>query len=344
MSSTANRQIVLRRRPETTVTDDCFQLIEAPLREPSPGEVQVRTLWLSFDPAQRGWLNDVPSYVPPVELGAPMRSYGIGEVLASSHPSFDRGDLVYGFVGWQDYAVGDPGPDGLALDVLPADLSDPKLALGPMGMTGLTAYFGMCEIGRVGPGDVVLVTAAAGATGSVAGQIARLRGAHKVVGTAGSDDKRRWVVDVAGFDSCVDHYEGHLFRRLGQPAPDGYDVVFDNVGGELLDAALGNVALHGRIALCGSISTGYRPGRPEVGLRNYQLLTTRRARMEGFLVSDFNDRFAEARAALHGWIAAGHVRTAEDVVEGLEHAPATLRRLFDGRNLGKQILHVADQS
>jgi hypothetical protein len=342
MNATTNRRLLLRRRPEATVTDDCFELVEGPVPDPGPGEVLVRVLWLSFDPAQRGWLNDVPSYVPPVAIGEPMRAYGVGEVVESNHPQFTTAELVYGFVGWQDYVAGDPGAGGLELTVLPPELPDPKLALGPVGVNGLTAYFGMVEVARVAPGDVVLVTAAAGATGSVAGQIARLSGAAKVIGTAGSSEKRAWVVDVAGFDDCLDHYEGKLFRRLAAPAPEGYDVVFDNVGGELLDAAIGNVAVHGRIALCGSISTGYRPERPEVGLRNYQLLTTRRARMEGFLLSDFADRFDEARAQLLGWISAGDLRTTEDVVEGLERAPATLRRLFEGRNLGKQILRVAD--
>ena len=176
----------------------------------------------------------------------------------------------------------------------------------------------------------------------MAGQLARLRGAAKVVGTAGSEEKRAWVVEEAGFDDCLDHYGDRLFRRVGAAAPAGYDVVFDNVGGELLDAALGNIAIGGRVALCGSISTGYRPERPEVGLRNYPFLTTRRARMEGFLVSDFAERFDAARADLLGWVNRGELRTTDDVVEGLENAPATLRRLFEGRNLGKQLLHVAD--
>ena len=209
-------------------------------------------------------------------------------------------------------------------------------------MTGLTAYFGMSDIGQPAAGDIVVVTAAAGATGSVAGQVARNLGAGRVIGTAGSPDKQAWVRDVAGFDDCVDHYDDKVRRKLRELAPDGYDVAFDNVGGALLDALLFNVAVHGRIALCGSISTGYRPERPDVGLHYYQLLTTRRARMEGFLLYDFEDRFSEARQTLLGWYADGSLHVEHDILEDLRNAPLGLRRLFDGGNLGKQLLHVAD--
>src|SRR5205085_56865 len=180
--------------------------------------------------------------------------------------------------------------------------------------------------------------------GSVAGQIARLQGASRVVGTAGSDEKRAWVVDVAGFEECVSHYDTGVRRQLQGLAPKGYNVVFDNVGGALLDAALFNIAERARVVLCGSISTGYRPERPETGLHYYQLLTTRRARMEGFLVTDYAEQFRDARKQLVAWAERGDIRVATDTVEGLEHAPATLQRLFDGQNFGKQLLHVADRS
>ena len=219
------------------------------------------------------------------------------------------------------------------------------LMLSVAGVTGMTAYFGMRHIGQPVPGDTVLVTAAAGATGSVAGPgRARNLGAARVIGTAGSEDKRAWVRDVAGFDECVDHYDDNVRRRLRELAPNGYNVVFDNVGGALLDAALFNIAEHGRLALCGSISTGYRPERPEVGLHYYQLLTTRRARMEGFLLYDFEERFGEARRTLLGWYADGRLHVEHDILEGLPNAPLGLRRLFDGGNLGKQILHLSDPS
>jgi NADPH-dependent curcumin reductase CurA len=337
-----NRQLVLRSRPRGVVTDDCFELVRTPLREPADGEVVVRNLWLGFEPAMRGWLNDVRSYVAPVALGDPMRAWGVGQVTASSNAAFGVGALVHGMLNWQDVAVVDP--DTAALTLVPDDVDDPIHMLSVGGLTGLTAYFGMTVIGAPVAGDTVLVTAAAGATGSVAGQIARILGAGRVVGTAGSDAKRAWVREVAGFTDCVDHHDPEVRRLLRAAAPDGYDVVFDNVGGALLDAALFNIALKGRIALCGSISTGYRPERPEIGLHYYQLLTTRRARMEGFLVTDFEEQFPEARSRLLGWVANGEIRVEHDVLHGLEHAPEGIRRLFEGRNLGKQVLHLADPS
>jgi NADPH-dependent curcumin reductase CurA len=345
VAADVNQQLVLRSRPSGVITDDNFELVERPLAEPQGGQVHVRTLWLSFEPAQRGWLNDVRSYVPPVALGEVMRSWGVGQVVASGHPDFAPGQLVHGTVNWQTHALLDLTVDTnppVELAPVPAEVDDPKLMLSVAGITGLTAYFGMTCIGQPGDGDTVLVTAAAGATGSVAGQVARNLGAARVIGTAGSEAKRAWVREVAGFDDCVDHYDDNVRRRLREQAPSGYNVVFDNVGGALLDAALFNIADRGRIALCGSISTGYRPERPEVGLYYYQLLTTRRARMEGFLIYDFEDRFAEARRTLLDWTAAGSLHVEHDILEGLENAPLGLRQLFDGGNLGKQLLHLGD--
>lgn len=335
-----NRQLLLRERPLGAVTDDCFEMVGSSTPVAGDGQVVVRTLWLGFEPAMRGWLNNIRSYTPPVGLGEVMRAWGVGQVVSSEHPDHAVGSFVHGELGWQDYALlegGDPG-----LETIPSDVSDPKLMLSVAGTTGLTAYFGMTEIGRPQPGDTVLVTAAAGATGSVAAQIARILGAERVLGTAGSPEKRAWVREVAGLDDCLDHHDEEVRRAIRKAAPDGLDVVFDNVGGSLLDAALFNIAVKGRIALCGSISTGYRPERPEVGIHYYQLLTTRRSRMEGFLMSDFTDRFAEARTRLLGWVADGSLRVEHDVLEGLDRAPEGIRRLFEGKNLGKQLLHVAD--
>lgn len=338
-----NHQLVLRQRPTGAVTSDCFELVEIPVVDPDPGQILVRTLWLGFDPAQRGWLNDIRSYVPPVGIGEVMRAWGVGEVLASGDPVYPTGSLVAARLGWQTLALLNTTDRSNDLEVVPADIPDPKWMLSVAGITGLTAYFGMLDIGQPGDGDTVLVTAAGGATGSVAGQIARIHGARRVIGTAGSDEKRAWVRDVAGFDECVSHYDDNVRRQLRELARDGFKVVFDNVGGALLDAALFNIAERGRIVLCGSISTGYRPERPEVGLHYYQLLTTRRSRMEGFLVTDYADHFTEARKQLISWVERGEIRVAEDVVEGLEQAPATLQRLFEGKNLGKQLLRVADR-
>ena len=336
---TDNRQLLLRERPTGEVRDDCFELVASPLPVPGDGEVLLRNRWLGFDPAQRGWLNDIRSYVPPVAIGDPMRAYGIGEVVTSMVDGVEPGDLFHAQIGWQDYALIAPATADI-FEAVPADLEHPEWMLGVLGLSGMTAYFGMTEIGRPVEGDVVLVTAAAGATGSVAGQIARLRGAARVIGTAGSDDKRAWVRDVAGFDECLDHYDDGVRRALRETSRAGYDVVFDNVGGALLDAALFNIAERARVVLCGSISTGYRPERPEVGLHYYQLLTTRRSRMEGFLVTDFADRFDDARREMMGWLADGSLVAQQDVLEGLERAPECLRRLFSGGNLGKQLLRL----
>jgi NADPH-dependent curcumin reductase CurA len=337
-----NRRLVLRNRPTGAVTDDCFELETVPVPTPTPGTVLVKNQWLAFEPAQRGWLNDIQSYTPPVAIGEVMRSWGLGRVMASQHPDFAEGDLVQGSVGWQEWTLIDVASGNSDLERIPADVSDPRLMLSAAGVTGLTAYFGMLDIGRPTAGDTVLVTAAAGATGSVAGQIARLAGATTIIGTAGNADKQRWVVEQAGFDTCLDHHDPQIRRLIRQAAPDGVNVVFDNVGGALLDAALFNIALRGRIALCGSISTGYRPERPDVGLHYYQLLTTRRARMEGFLLFDYQARYAEARRQLLDWVAQGSLVVQHDELEGLERAPEGLRRLFEGRNTGKQLLRLHD--
>ncbi len=333
-----NRQMVLRDRPTDEVGAEHFELLSSPVPEPGDGEVLLRTLWLSFDPAQRGWLNDVRSYVPPVALGEPMRAYGIGEVVTSNADGVKAGDLVHTSLGWQEFAVVNPA-DTL-FEPVPATVTQPEMMLGLLGMTGLTAYFGMIDVGRPVEGDAVLVTAAAGATGSIAGQIARIKGAKQVIGTAGAEEKRNWVRDVAGFDDCLDHYDENILRLIRAANRDGYQVVFDNVGGTLLDACLFNIAVHSRVVLCGSISTGYKPQRPDVGIYYYQLLTMRRSLMQGFLVSDYQDRYDEARADLLRWSEEGRLVQQYDIVEGLEQAPATLNRLFKGGNLGKQLLKL----
>jgi len=334
-----NRQMVLRERPKGNVSDDNFELVTGPVPTAGAGELLLRNRWLSFDPAQRGWINDIRSYVPPVAIGEPMRAYGLGEVVTSDVEGISVGQLVHCKIDWQDYVVVDPSKDA-TFEAVPHGMTDPTLLLGVLGLTGLTAYFGMTEIGRPGEGDTVLVTAAAGATGSVAGQIARIKGASRVIGTAGAPDKRAWVTDVAGFDDCLDHYDEKVRRKLFDAAPKGYNVIYDNVGGSLLDACIFNAAVNARIVLCGAISTGYRPEKPEVGLHFYQLLTTRSARMEGFLVSNYEDQYARARADLAGWVADGSLHHELDVLEGLENAPEGLRRLFAGKNLGKQALKL----
>jgi len=334
-----NRQLLLRERPTDQVTAEHFELVESPIPEPGAGEVLLRTQWLSFDPAQRGRLNDVRSYVPPVQIGATMEADGIAEVLVSHVEGIEVGQLVHAQTGWQDYVVVDPTSRTL-FEPVPAEVDEPHHMLGLLGMTGLTAYFGMIDVGRPVEGDAVLVTAAAGATGSIAGQIARIKGAKQVIGTAGSDDKRAWVRDVAGFDDCVDHYADDVLRQIRACNRDGYQVIFDNDGGTLLDAALFNIAVGARVVLCGSISTGYKPQRAEVGITYYQLLTMRSSRMEGFLVTNYANRFDEARRDLLQWSKEGRLVQQYDVLDGLESAPEALGRLFKGGNLGKQLVKL----
>lgn len=333
-----NRQLVLARRPVGAVEDSDFELRETDVPEPGPGEFLVRVLWISFDPAQRGWLNDVRSYIAPVGIGEVMRARAIGQVVTSNNDEFAVGDIVQGGFGWQDWAVSD-GSGMWPVSRVP-DGVPPTAMLGVLGSTGLTAYFGLLDVGQPQEDDTVLVSGAAGATGSIAGQIARVMGC-RVIGIAGGDEKCAWVRDVARFDEVIDYKAEDVSKRLSTLAPEGIDVYFDNVGGPTLEAALNHLAMRARIALCGGISA-YEMDTPPPGPRNYLQLIVKRARMEGFLVYDYAARFGEAIAELRRWVDAGEIRYAEDIQEGLENAPATLRRLFEGKNLGKQILKIAD--
>ena len=339
MTALVNRQMVLVHRPSGAVADSDFELRTIAVPEPADGEFVVKVRWLSFDPTQRGWLNDVPSYVPPVQLGEVMRAGAVGDVVSSRHPGFDVGDVVQGTFGWQDYLVTTGKTMLGAVAKVPAGI-DPKAMLGVYGITGLTAYFGMLDLGEPKAGSVVVVSGAAGATGSVAGQVARIAGAATVIGIAGGEEKCKWVTEVAGFDACIDYKSENVQRALKALCPKGIDIYFDNVGGPTLDAALANLALKARVVLCGGISSGYGTEAAPVGPRNYMQLVIMRARAEGFIVLDYAPRFPEAVSALAGWVGEGRIHYAEDIQHGLENAPATLRRLFEGRNLGKQLLEI----
>jgi len=335
--SDVNRQWVLASRPTGMVQESDFELRESPLPALQDGQARVRTLYLSFDPAMRGWLNDVPSYVPPVQIGEVMRAGGVGQVVESREPKLEPGDIVQGTFGWQEYALATAGgpagarpvPEGVPI----------TWPLGVLGGTGLTAYFGLLEVGQPKPGETVVVSAAAGATGSVAAQIARIRGC-RVIGIAGSPDKVGWLVHEARLDGAIDYNHEHVSARLDDLCPDGIDVYFDNVGGKILDTVLARINSHARIALCGGISTYNSTER--AGPRNYMQLVVRSARMQGFLTFDFLPRFGEAIADLSAWVQAGEIAHQEDIQHGFENAPATLLRLFQGKNLGKQLLRVAD--
>ncbi|MCC5860481.1 MAG: NADP-dependent oxidoreductase [Gammaproteobacteria bacterium] len=333
-----NRQLVLKERPRAEVRDTHFEMREGDVPVVDDGQVLLRTLYFSFDPTQRGWLNDVPSYMPPVQIGEPMRAGGVAQVVESRHPRFRAGDVVSGTFSWQDFVlVGEQGISGLSKVPRGVPLTWP---LGVLGITGLTAYFGMLELGRPVEGETVVVSGAAGATGSVAGQIARLKGA-RVIGSAGGPEKCRWLTEVAGFDAAIDYRNENTFERLQALCKNSINVFYDNVGGQILDDCLLNMAQHGRIVLCGGISSGYGLDLPP-GPKHYMQLVIRSCRMEGFIVLNYLDRFPEAIEALAGWVKAGQIHFEEDVQEGLENCPATLRRLFEGRNFGKQLLKVAE--
>ena len=338
--SSINRQWVLASRPDGDIEPETFEFREEPVAEPGSGEFLVRNLMLSFDPTQRGWINDVPSYVPPVQIGEVMRAGSVGQVVTSNHPDFAVGDLVQGAFGWQDYAVSDGGglipPNKLLPGVSPSN------ALSVFGITGLTAYFGMLDIGQPKEGDVVVVSGAAGATGSVAGQIAKIKGCE-VFGIAGGAEKCAWLTEEAHFDGAIDYKNDDLGAKLRELCPRGVDVYFDNVGGETLDTLLLNLALRARVVLCGAISSGYGTAPPR-GPQNYVSLIIQRARMEGFIILDYADRFPEAVMQLAQWIGEGRLVFQEDIQEGLENAPETLKRLFSGQNKGKQLLKIADPS
>jgi NADPH-dependent curcumin reductase CurA len=334
-----NRQWVLRERPQGAIQESCFEWREGvPVPEPGDGELLVRNLWLSFDPTQRGWMTR-DTYVPKIPLGQVMQAGAVGQVVESRMPGFDPGDLVTGGFGWQDYAVTD-GAGVFGLRKLPPG-TPPNLALGVLGITGLTAYFGVLDVGRPKAGETFVVSGAAGATGSVAGMIAKIQGC-RVVGIAGGPKKCDWLVQDAGFDASIDYKSEDVGSALSRHCPDGVDVYFDNVGGDTLDAVLARIARGARIALCGAISRYEEGDDWGPGPSNYFNLVLQHGTMEGFLVLDYAQRFPEAIGKLLGWLGEGKVRQIEDVQEGLENAPRTLMRLFRGENFGKQLLRIAD--
>ncbi len=332
----ANRRYLLTSRPVGLVTQENVRLDDSqPVPEPAEGQALIRVRYLSIDPTIRTWMDDAPGYLPPIDIGGVVRSGGIGEVVTSRTPAHRPGDLVFGMTGWQDYVLAGEG-DGSMTTIPPG--VDPALALSVFGVTGLTAYFGLYDVGQPVAGDTVVVSGAAGATGSVVGQLARIAGAANVVGIAGSAEKCAWLTGELGFDHAIDYRREDVSRRIGEVCPSGIDVFFDNVGGEILDACLAHLALKARVVLCGAISQ-YNEDRP-VGPRNYLSLITRRARMEGFLILDYLDRFPEAQAAMAGWVVEGSIKHREQVVEGLDHAVDALNLLFSGGNTGKVVVRV----
>jgi NADPH-dependent curcumin reductase len=331
-----NRQLRLAQRPTSMVDDHTFELVEEPIPGLAAGDIVVRNIYLSIDPTQRVWIRAEASYLPAVEIGDVMRSAGIGEVVASARDDIPVGTYVLGMLGWQEYAH--CGEDAL-VNVIPPGLPLRQM-MGVFGATGITAYFGMLDVAQVAEGDTVVVSGAAGATGSVAAQIAKLKGA-RVIGIAGGPEKCAWLREVCGLDGTVDYKSENVARRLRELCPDGIDVVFENVGGATLDASLRNLALNARVALCGAISTynALDEGTSEP-LHSYMELVIKRARIEGFLVFDNLDRFPEAVLQLATWEAEGKIAWRDTILDGLERAPEGLNMLFRGENEGKLLVQV----
>jgi NADPH-dependent curcumin reductase CurA len=333
-----NRQWRLAARPKGLPKETDWQYGTEPVPEPADGEFLVRVLYISLDPAMRGWMNDGRSYVPPVGLGEVMRAGGVGRVVASNHADFKVGEHVSGTFGVQDFALS----DGRGVVHVAVESAPLEQYLSVLGMPGMTAYFGLLEVGRPVAGETVVVSAASGAVGQLVGQIAKIKGC-RVVGIAGGAEKCRFLVDELGFDAAVDYKHEDVRSGLREHCPDRVDVYFDNVGGEILDIVLTRLARHARIVICGSVSQ-YNNEGPTRGPSNYMTLLVDRARMEGFVVFDYAKRYAEAVSEMAGWIADGRLKSVEHVVTGMEHFPETLLKLYSGENFGKLILSVADET
>jgi NADPH-dependent curcumin reductase CurA len=337
MTTLANRQYRLAARPVGMPKPSDWEYTTATTTPPGEGEVLVKVLYLSLDPAMRGWMNEGKSYIEPVGIGDVMRALGIGKVIASQDPKLPVGTCVSGALGVQEYATL-KARNLFAVDPLLAPL---PTYLGVLGMPGMTGYFGLLEVGQPQPGETVVVSGAAGAVGIVVGQVAKLKGC-RVVGIAGGADKCRFVEDELGFDSCVDYKAGNVKAQLREQCPQGIDVYFDNVGGEILDDCLALLALHARVIICGAISQ-YNNTTAVKGPANYLSLLVNRARMQGIVVSDYTKQYGEAVRAMGGWLREGKMKAKEDIVVGLETFPDTLLKLFRGENLGKLVLKVADE-
>jgi NADPH-dependent curcumin reductase CurA len=335
-TSEKNRRLVLAERPSGLVDEGTTRLEHEELAELNDGEALVKVGYLSIDPTIRTWMDDAPGYLPPIGIDEVIRSGGIGEVIESRSPNYSPGDLVFGVTGWQEYVIADGGARSMQL--LPPGV-DPTVALSVLGVTGMTAYFGITDVGRIQEDDVVVISGAAGATGSSAGQIARIKGAKKVVGIAGGAEKCAYIVDELGFDEAIDYKNETVAARLREACPDGIDLYFDNVGGSILNDCLGQLAMKGRVVLCGAISS-YNSDGPPPGPSNYINLLIKRGRMEGFIILDYFDRFPAAQAEVAGWLAEGKIKTSHHIVEGLEACPDALNLLFSGGNTGKVMVKL----
>src|SRR5947209_2147605 len=331
-----NHGFRLAARPVGLPKRSDWNYVEEPVREPGEGEFLVKNLYISLDPAMRGWMNEGRSYIAPVEIGAVMRAMAVGRVMASKNPSFTVGDHVTGMFGMQEYAL----TNGTSVNKVDAKLAPLPIYIGALGGAGLTAYFGLLEVGQAKAGETVVISGAAGAVGIVAGQIAKIKGCQ-AVGIAGGPEKCRYIKEELGFDAAIDYKSEDVTQALRQHCPKGIDVYFDNVGGDILDAALANLARYGRVVICGAISQ-YNNTSGIKGPSNYLSLLVNHGRMEGFVVFEYAARYQEAAREMAGWMMAGKLKSREDIVEGLETFPETLLRLFRGENIGKLMIKVSD--
>jgi NADPH:quinone reductase len=332
--SRTNREIILTARPKGMVDLSHFSLVKSTLPELKEGEVLVRTLYLTVDPYMRGRMNDTPSYIEPFALNKPLVGGVVGKVEESKSAKFKPGDVVLGFLNWADYTIA----DAKVVQKLVPQQSPISTALGVLGMPGMTAFFGLLDIGQPKRGETLLVSGAAGAVGSLVGQIGKIKGC-RVVGIAGGEEKVNYLLNDLGFDAAIDYKQRGFADDLKQACSSGIDVYFDNVGGEITDQALKWLNLHARIVICGQISL-YNLEKPDIGPRNWWLLLTRRAMAKGFIVSDYAERFPEGLIQMSQWIEQGKIEFRETITEGLENAPAAFIGLFKGENIGKQLVKV----
>ena len=331
-----NKQLLFVKRPVGEVDSDTWSLETNPIPEIEEGQILIKQHYISLDPAMRGWMNNSKSYIEPMAIGSVMRAGSVGEVVASKNPKFKVGDYLAGTGGVQQYTA----TDGKGYYPV-----DPKMAplptyIGTLGMPGMTAYFGITEVGKIKEGDTVLVSGAAGAVGSIVGQVAKIKGC-KVVGIAGGPKKCAYVVDELGFDACIDYKNENVASRFKEECPKGIDVYFDNVGGEILDIALSRLRMHARIVICGAISQ-YNNKTAIKGPSNYLALLVSRATMQGMVVFDYADRYKEGAMQLGQWMMEGKLKTREDIYEGIENFPETFQRLFTGDKMGKLVLKVIE--
>ncbi len=331
-----NHKFELASRPVGLPKRDNWIYTEESVRQPADGEFLVKILYISLDPAMRGWMNDSKSYVPPVGIGEVMRALALGRVMASKNPAYAVGEIVTGPFGVQEYAISNGG----GVNKVPSVGIPLPVFLSTLGMTGMTAYFGLFEVGKPKAGDTVVVSSAAGAVGSVVGQLAKLKGC-RAVGIAGSKEKCEYIVKDLGFDAAIDYKTDDVRKALHDACPKGIDVYFDNAGGEILEAALANLARGARVVICGAISQ-YNSTTPVKGPSNYLSLLVNRASMTGMLVFDYADRYREAAQEMAAWIAQGKLKTQEHIVDGIETFPETLLKLYNGENTGKLMLKVAN--